>query len=183
MVPSTDDKDYSVRVIKKIASSIGARAVNAKWTSYGALEMDVFAATRGDFDTFLGAIAPLGKLEFSRSLTEGSTTPFHTRDEVIQEARLLFNQERFWECHELIESQWRVETGDEKALLQGLILVCAALVHLQKGEDETALGIVGRAIPLLRWDGANDYHGLDVGLVRTRMVDALETHDLKPFRI
>jgi len=44
----------------------------------------------------------------------------------------LFNEERYWESHEALESVWLNASGREKELLQGLILIAAALVHMQK---------------------------------------------------
>ena len=45
----------------------------------------------------------------------------------------LFNQRLFYEAHEVWEDAWRVEQGDERLLLQGLIQVAAGFVKLQRG--------------------------------------------------
>jgi len=74
----------------------------------------------------------------------------------------LFNQERYWESHEALESVWLTAVGQEKEFLQGLILTAAALVHLQKGEDEVALSILNRAFERFRNSNAS-YYGVDVG--------------------
>ena len=119
--------------------------VNPKWTSYGALEVDVFAGTDPDCETFLAAVEPLGEAEFTRNLSQA--TPALSTQETVDEARSLFNHERFWEGHEVLESLWRVSTGAEKSLVQGIILVCAAYVHVQKDEEEVALGVASRGRP------------------------------------
>ncbi|MFI5449161.1 MAG: DUF309 domain-containing protein [Candidatus Bathyarchaeia archaeon] len=74
----------------------------------------------------------------------------------------LFNQERYWESHEALESVWLTAIGREKRLLQGLILAAAALVHLQKGEDDVALSILNRASEKFRNDKGS-YSGIDIG--------------------
>ena len=63
----------------------------------------------------------------------------------IREGVQLFNEERFWESHEVLEQPWRVLKGIEKTSIQGLILVAAAFVHYQKNEPEVCLSILKRA--------------------------------------
>ena len=48
----------------------------------------------------------------------------------------LFNQEKFFEAHEVLELCWRRQEGRERAYYHGLIQIAAALVHLQKGTPE-----------------------------------------------
>jgi hypothetical protein len=57
----------------------------------------------------------------------------------------LFNEERFWESHEALESAWRRVSGADKEILQGIILLAAALVHLQKNEIAVTISVMGRA--------------------------------------
>jgi len=179
-VPSDCDRASSLRVVRGIASSIGVRAVNPKWTSYGALEVDVFAETKGDFETFVAAIEPLGRVEFARDLQE--TQRHLTKEAAVAEAVSLFNAERFWETHEVLEALWRVAHGEEMNLLQGLILVCAAFVHVQKGEAEVALGVARRSIPKLAW-GEPEYNGVGVATVRERVVRMVDTGALELFEL
>ncbi len=158
---------------------MGGKAVNAKTTSYGALEMDVFVESQADFDVFLAAIEPLGKLEFYKDLQEAPR--FLPKADAIAEAVSLFNAERFWEAHEVLESLWRVAEGDEKLLLQGLILVCAAFVHLQKDEYEVAIGVAKRSLPLLSWEG--EYHDIAVGPLKEKVGRMVESQKLSVFRL
>lgn len=41
----------------------------------------------------------------------------------------LFNEEAFWECHEILEGPWR---KDRSPFYHGLILYASAFVHLQR---------------------------------------------------
>lgn len=171
LTPTDPDRTSALGVVRGIVASVGARAVNPKWTSRGALEIDIFAGTLADFQTALAALEPLGRIDFWRDLQE--TQPPMTKAESVAEAVRLFNAERFWEAHEVLESLWRVAEGEEKSLLQGLILVCAAFVHMQKDEVEVALGIAKRALTKLS-GGLGTYHGISVSAVRNnvqKMVD------------
>jgi uncharacterized protein len=151
--------------VRALAKSVGVDARNPKWTSSGALEIDIFSPTRADFDLFLAAVSPVAKVEFSRDL---NLAPSHlTEEEAISEAVGYFDSERYWECHEVLEGLWRVKAGDEKSFLQGLILLCAAYVHHQKGEDRVALGVLGRAIPKLEYP-SRSYRGLDAAAIRDK---------------
>lgn len=151
--------------VRALARSVGAEARNPKWTSYGALEIDIFSPTRADFDLFLAALFPIYNVEFSRDL---NVAPQHqSEDQIVVEARHYFNAERYWECHETLEALWRVKSGDEKRLLQGVILLCAAFVHHQKGEESVASGVLDRALPLLDFP-LPSYHGLDTSTIKKR---------------
>ncbi|HKG42404.1 MAG TPA: DUF309 domain-containing protein, partial [Nitrososphaeraceae archaeon] len=57
------------------------------------------------------------------------------KDEAIRRARNLFNTEKYWGAHEVLESVWKNSYGNEKALLNGLILISAAFVHDEKNES------------------------------------------------
>ena len=133
--------------MKALATAVGVDARNPKWTSYGALELDVFCPTAADLEMFVAAADPIAKAEF---VTDLNRAPEHlTEDEILSKAKRLFDTERYWECHEVLEGLWRQKEGDEKRLMQGLILLCAAYVHHQKGEDEVALGVLVRSERLL----------------------------------
>ncbi len=54
--------------------------------------------------------------------------------------------ERFWKSHEVLESIWKEASGSAKRLLNGIILVDAAFVHLQKGELEIYFSILRRSL-------------------------------------
>jgi predicted metal-dependent hydrolase len=85
----------------------------------------------------------------------------------VSEARRLFNEHRFWEVHEVLEGLWKELKGSEKELVQGLILVAAALVHVQKDEWPPVWTMLADA--LRRLAGQPDsYYGWDVAKFRNR---------------
>ena len=166
--------------MKVVASSVGAEARNPKWTSYGALELDIFCPTRADLDTFLAAASPVANAEF---VTDLNKAPEHlSDDEILSKARGLFNAERYWECHEVLEGLWRQKQGEEKQLLQGIILVCAAFVHHQKGEDVVALSVLGRGTKLLEFP-LPDYGPFNVLRIRNEARRILDARRVTGFTI
>ena len=173
-------RDKLLASVRALARAFGAEGRNPKWTSYGALELDIFSPTRTDFDLFLCVLGPLYDLEFSRDLNEAP--PHKSEEDLFSEARGYFNSERYWECHEVLEGVWRLKSGEEKRFLQGIILVCAAFVHHQKGEDTVATSVMRRAVNQLEFP-ATDYHGLDVGALNRNAKKVLETQKFLNFTI
>lgn len=57
----------------------------------------------------------------------------------------LFNQEEFFEAHEVLEDLWRVTQTEEREFYQGMIQLAALFVHVQKGRPESAEVLFERA--------------------------------------
>lgn len=166
--------------IRTVAKTLGASPRNPKWTSYGALELDVFTPSRADFELFVSAVRPLAEVEFTKDL---NLVPLHKAEpRLFDEARRLFNDERYWECHEVLEGLWRSKKGEEKSLLQGVILVCAAFVHHQKGEEAVALGVLARAIKQLSFPERN-YGGFDVPALKRNVDEIIQSREFVNFRV
>jgi len=130
-------------VVKQFGGDVG----NLRVSSY-AIELDVLLESKSNLqDTVQGLEASLGRLLTLRELD----TPVTQLDvnEEIRNGVELFNSERYWESHEALEYAWRKASGSEKEVLQGVILVAAALVHLQKDEREVALSVMQRALEKL----------------------------------
>ncbi|HEV2389105.1 MAG TPA: DUF309 domain-containing protein [Nitrososphaerales archaeon] len=180
VLPDDPERRAFLEPVKSLAKMLGARVTHPRWTSYGALEVDVFTPSAQDFQLFVATLEPLSKVEFTRNLDEAP--PFKPMEEVLEEARGYFNSERYWECHETLESVWRPAKGEEKKLVQAIILVCAALVHEQRGEREVGLGIYRRALPQIAWPDRR-YHGIDVPGLRLHVERSLEKGELRPFKI
>ena len=52
------------------------------------------------------------------------------REAALQKGALLFNHHLFFEVHEILEEQWKEESGDVRLFLQGLIQIAVAFHHL-----------------------------------------------------
>lgn len=180
VVPHDTDRQEFLRSIKALGNNLGATVKHPRWTSYGALELDAFTPTEQDFEVFVAALEPLSKVEFTKSLDAAPT--FRTKEKVIEEGVGYFNSERYWEAHETLENIWRPAEGDEKKLLQAVILVSAALVHEQRGERDVALQIYRRALPQIAWPERN-YHGVDIPRLRKHIEDSIAKGEVSPFKI
>lgn len=58
----------------------------------------------------------------------------------------LFNEEKFFECHEVWEPIWLKSSGVEREFLHAMIQVAAALHHVQHGNRKGATSVGQRAI-------------------------------------
>jgi predicted metal-dependent hydrolase len=95
-------------------------------------------------------------------------------DERLREFAALFNEEKFFEAHEVLELEWRKTTGPDREFYQGLIQLAAALVHVQKNNPAGAEDLYAKA--LKRISQYPPYHcGVDCGKI---LADARRTLDL-----
>ena len=104
------------------------------------------------------------------------------KDEAIKFAKNLFNAEKYWRAHEVLESIWKNSYGDEKVLLNGLILIAAAFVHYQKNESEICISILKRAmIKLERTRGY--YFEIRFDEIKDRISEIIKTGNVVRFII
>ncbi|MGA7872728.1 MAG: DUF309 domain-containing protein [Candidatus Binatus sp.] len=57
----------------------------------------------------------------------------------------LFNEGRFFECHEAWEEIWKRSDGETKLFYQGLIQAAVAILHAQRGNLEGARSLYEKA--------------------------------------
>jgi hypothetical protein len=63
----------------------------------------------------------------------------------------LFNQRRYFDAHEVWEDRWRVESGDARRLLHGLIQLAAAFHQLNVLQSQVGFArLLDKALPKLR---------------------------------
>jgi hypothetical protein len=112
------------------------------------IELDVIAghtfSLSADDHDFFGPINIIGSLIRLEELNEQSN--FLSHEDAVMSSIFLFNMERYWKSHEVLESVWKDSKGQTKSLLNGLILVDAAYVHLQKGENDIFFSILNRSL-------------------------------------
>ena len=104
------------------------------------------------------------------------------KDNAIERAVELFNDEKYWEAHEALESVWKGAAGTEKSILNGIILVAAAFVHDEKDEGEICLSILQRAKKKLESSGGV-YHGINVEVIADRVSKIINSGRIKRFTI
>lgn len=102
--------------------------------------------------------------------------------DVIRLGLELFNEERYWESHEALESAWLTATGKEKEILQGLILLAAALVHWQKNQLDVTVSVMRRARDKLSGHNGEQF-GIDLNDLKVRVDRILRSGQPEFFKI
>jgi len=111
-----------------------------------------------------------------------------SKEEKLDAAKKLFNEERYWECHSVLEELW-LEAGGKKSrnsealLLQGLIQVAAAFVHHQKAEDGVGLSLLRVAKEKLEVWPQEVFLSMNVASLKVRVRDALQKEKLVEFQL
>jgi hypothetical protein len=112
------------------------------------IEIDVITkdntTIRLDDLTFYRPISTVGELIYLEELNE--LPDLISSEKAVMSSIFLFNMERYWKSHEVLEGVWKGSEGQTKNLLNGLILVDAAYVHLQKGENAIFYSILNRSL-------------------------------------
>jgi hypothetical protein len=77
----------------------------------------------------------------------------------------LFNEKKFFESHEELESAWRDEKGSIRYLYQGVLQVAVAYFHITRGNYEGAVRMRERSMKLLK-DYPDVCRGIQVGKLK-----------------
>jgi uncharacterized protein len=85
----------------------------------------------------------------------------------------LFNQGRFFECHEAWEEVWKRADGELKLFYQGLIQAAVAILHAQRGNLEGARSLYEKASAKLEAIPA-EHMGLAIGELRDALAEFIE---------
>src|SRR5712691_4761886 len=184
LVRLANNQGYMPKDVKRIQAKIrellgSAEKIGNLRISTSAIEFDLFAEQAD-----LNESKSLLEAEISEVLTLRSTesrASTRGKEEALREGIDLFDQERFWEAHEVLEEIWHPATGVERDIIQGLILTAAALVHYQKNENAVCVSILGRAMEKL--GGFDNFKGLDVKRLRAGIEKTLKDNTPKLLRI
>ncbi|MGI0089775.1 MAG: DUF309 domain-containing protein [Nitrosopumilaceae archaeon] len=141
------------------------------------VEFDV-SIKKEDLVLLIKKLEPIGLLDHAKHVVDEEIG----KEDAIEKGRYYFNNERFWECHEIFEGVWKKADGKEKDLLQGLILVAAALVHCQKDENEICLSIFRRALEKIG-NTTGKYHQIDIDAVRKKVSGMIRSKAIETFTI
>ncbi len=79
------------------------------------------------------------------------TVLFHPsrKKELLKQGQNLFNDEKYFEAHEVWEELWQVEQAQDKIFVQALIQIAAHLLHLKKNNFSAALSVLKLALQKL----------------------------------
>jgi len=126
----------------------------------------------------------LNELDLQETFGSQSPTLFQSKEETIKLSVGLFNEQRYWECHETMEQIWRREKNkDEKDVQQGFILAASALVHYQKNENDVCLGMIPRTLARLEKWAESTYFSLNVQRLKEGLKEIKDTKQITPFLI
>jgi uncharacterized protein len=170
LVRLTNDRAYSPKDVRalqeKIRTLLGSQEkIGNLRVSTSAIEFDLFEdqadleQSKNELESRFSKVITLRPIE-NRASTRNE-------DETLREGVKLFNEERFWEAHEVLEEIWHPATGEDRNIIQGLILTAAALVHYQKDEASVCISILGRAFEKL--GPANDFRDLNIRRLRSEI--------------
>lgn len=129
-------------------------------------------------DKLIYKLSPIAPLDHARQVIEEHIE----KENAIKQGIFYFNEERFWEAHEVLESVWKKCYEGEKDLVQGIILIAAALVHYQKAENTICLSVLGRAMDKLA-HSTGMYHDIDVDAMRQKVGEIRRSGQILPFTI
>ncbi|MDP9197295.1 MAG: DUF309 domain-containing protein [Thermoproteota archaeon] len=142
------------------------------------VEFDISLAKIEDFEKIKSKFSCIGQFVEAYKVVERDLE----KEEALMVAKTFFNEEKYWSTHEVLEGVWKKSEGKEKDLLNGLILVAAALVHHQKNEKEVALSIMRRA--LKKMVSVNKkYFEIDVDMIKTQVFKMIKSSTIHNFRI
>ena len=78
-------------------------------------------------------------------------------DERFVIALNLFNNGDWYPAHDAFEELWHENNGDERKILQGILQIAVAQVHLERGNRKGATILYGEGIGRLRSACINDF--------------------------
>ncbi len=84
-----------------------------------------------------------------------------TDRKLLFKAAELFNRKCYFECHELLEDEWRGTCGEDKRFLQGLIMVAVGMVHVVGENYKGAVNVLEKGLTRLE-PFVPERHGLDL---------------------
>lgn len=160
------DRERLSRTGYEVVRNLEADVGNLRVSSF-AVELDLLLVDEKNLQSAISALEnSIGRLLTLRKL-DVQPDPLGTA-EAVRLGVDLFNEERYWESHEALESAWRTAIDVEKEILHALILIAASLVHLQKNDPQVTLSIMKRA-SLLLFDEQGSYEGIDLDQLRANI--------------
>ena len=86
----------------------------------------------------------------------------------------LFNAADWYACHDLLEELWHVTAGPMRSVLQGILQIAVAELHLEKVNLRGATILMGEGLGRLRSSGSEAL-GLNLDALRAASLLRLQT--------
>ena len=84
---------------------------------------------------------------------------------ILERGIALFNEEKYYEAHDVWEDHWLNISGDERLFFQGLIQTAAAFYKLQLGNPRGMAKLLADAVEAL--GGVSGRYGVDMAATRS----------------
>ena len=143
------------------------------------IEIDISLPKNQDINQVLNLLKKVSPVKEVVEVTERHLS----KNEAINNAVNLFNEEKYWWSHESLEMVWKESDGEEKQLLNGLILVCAAFVHNQKNEINICISILERSILKFSDVKMSVYYGINIEEIKQKIKKILINKEILQFKI
>ncbi|WP_028579571.1 DUF309 domain-containing protein [Desulfogranum japonicum] len=117
-------KQQSLQPAEQVASSFASRATAPCYQEYIAFRLQ----------------------QYAKSLK--IITDYHT--DPLWQGFVLWDNELFFEVHEVVEHAWLKQQGQEKLLLQAMVRAAGVYIKLEYGYREAAGKMASKALPVLR---------------------------------
>jgi hypothetical protein len=142
------------------------------------IEFDTSISEGSDVKTIIAKVEVIAPLAGYEEIVERHME----KDKAVERAVQLFNDERYWEAHEVLEYVWKNASGVEREILNGIILVAAAFVHDEKDEPDVCISILRRARKKLDPVSGN-YHGININRIADMISEIINTGKVHRFTI
>jgi hypothetical protein len=173
------DANLILKKTRELTQSIEMIIIRDCRISSKFIELDISISKKYNIDQVSNLLKTIST---TKELIEVKERHF-TKNEAINNAIILFNEEKYWWSHEALEMIWKKSQGEEKQLLNGLILVCAAFVHNQKDEYNVCLSILERSMIKFSTVKESKYYGIDIDEIKKRIRKILQTKEIVQFKI
>ena len=142
------------------------------------IELDISICREEKIENIIDSLKEISSLKEFVEVRER----VYKKKEAIERSIQLFNAEKYWWSHEVLEGIWKIASGSEKELLNGLILVSAAFVHDQKNEKEISLSILQRSLTKLS-SSSGTYYAINVDIIKEKIKNIIENKQILRFTI
>lgn len=170
-----DSRDL-VRKAIKLCSDLNIKIRDARISSKY-IQFDI-SIEKSELKNFEDRVRSIGELALSRHIVDEKIS----KEQGISDGVFYFNEERFWESHEAWEGVWKNCTGEEKSLLQGIILVAVAFAHFQKYQNSVCIGMLGRALEKLT-NSSGHYHDIDIDMIKNQANKIRQSGKISIFKV
>ena len=167
-------------ILKKVRKSVGRHDVIVRdcRVSKFFIELDISICREEKIENIIDMLKEISSF---KEFVEVKERVFKKK-EAMERAIQLFNEEKYWWSHEVLEGIWKIASGSEKELLNGLILVAAAFVHDQKNEKEISLSILQRSLTKLS-SSSGTYYAINVDIIKEKIKNIIENKQILRFTI